>query len=267
MLSGMGDPVGLRNLIWLFVSLAEVLFVFYIMVERHYRAHPFFFLYVLSLVLQSAVVALMLWHWGPSSLQYAYAAWTTQALIVGMRWLAVAEIARKILGQFTGVWRLANIILFLLGLAIIAYAFLTSRNRLDSVVLSADRSVELSIAAFVVGIFAFARYYRLPIADSERQLAIGFCLYSCAWVINGSIYEGWRQWLGPIWDFFLTVAFLASMMIWFNALHAPTAAPEAAPETDLTPESYRQLSKEVSTRLLILNARLSQLLRSEDSRS
>ena len=263
----MVGSVNLREMIWLFVSLVEVLFLAYLVVLRVYRSHLFFFLYALSLVIQTAAVALAYRHWGNESSEYSYAAWISQAFIVGMRWLAVAEIARQILGKYTGIWRLANIMLFVLGLAVLAYAILISGMQLNSMVMSADRGVEMCIAVFVVGMFSFARYYRLPIADLERQLAIGFCLYSSVWVINDTIYLGWRRWLGPTWDFILTIAFLASLALWAKAFRAPVASPLTAPEPELSPEIYAHLSEEVNSRLLTLNTRLNHLLRSEDSRS
>jgi hypothetical protein len=134
-------------------------------------------------------------------------------------------------------------------------------------VISADQRVELFIAAFIVTMFVFVRYYRLPVADAERQLAIGFFLYSCVWVINDSLYEGWRQSLGSIWDYFQTIAFLASVIIWFNALRSPPPIPVSAPVTTVSPEVYAQLSEEVNSRLLTLNNRLNHLFRSGDSRS
>lgn len=265
MLPGMADSQNLRNVIWLAVSLVEGLFLVYLLVKRVYRSHPLFFLYALSLVIQTVAVAFAYRRWGSTSPEYQYVAWFSQGLIVGMRWLAVAEIARKILAKYAGVWRLANAVLFALGLIVLTYALAISDLRLYAVVMSADRGVEMCVAVFVVGMFAFAHYYRLPIPDLERQLAIGFGLYSCVWVVNDTIYLAWRQWFGPIWDFILTIAFLASVTLWFMALRAPLAA--SVPEQEISPEIYARLSEEVNSRLLSLNKRLNRLLgSSEDSR-
>ena len=264
MLSGMVSSLSLRDRIWLCVSIVEVLFLVYLTLRRVYRSHLFFFLYGVSLVLQTVSVALVYRYW---SSEYSYAAWISQALITGMRWLAIAEIARNVLARYSGIWRLANTILFVLGLTVLAYAMLTSDLNPYSVVMAADRGVELCIAVFVVGMFTFAKYYRLPISDVETQLAIGFCLYSCVWVVNETIYLGPRRWLGPIWDFALTIAFLASVALWSWALRAPAASPANAPQPKISPEFQAELSEQVNSGLLTLNRRLNHLLRSEDSRS
>jgi len=264
----MENAWSLRNLVWIFVSVVEVLFLLFLLFRRRYRSHPFFSLYVLSLVLQTVAVTLVYRHWGERSREYFSAAWYSQAVVVGARWLAVAEIARKVFVRYSGVWRLVGTILLTLAMGILAYSVAVSGHRFDLMVLAADRRVELFIALFIVAMFVFARYYRLPIVDSERQLAIGFGLYSCVWVINNTLFEGWRQqWLGEIWDIVQTVTFLASVAIWFNALRAPDPKPATESVDMVSPEVYARLSEEVNSRLVTLNNRLSHLLRSEDSRS
>jgi len=263
----MVSSFSLRELVWLFVSIVEVSLLVFLLVRRLDRSYRFFSLYILSLVVQTTVVAAVYRHWGETSREYWVAAWLSQAAVVGTRWLAVVEIARKIFARYSGIWRLAGTVLLLMSIGILSYSVAVSGIRFDLMVLSADRRVELCIALFIVAMFVFARYYRLPIVDTDRQLAIGFCLYSCVWVINDSLYQGWRQSLGEVWDFILTIAFLASVIIWFNALRVAAPSTASAPAPTVSPEVYAQLSEEVNSRLLTLNNRLSHLLRSEDSRS
>jgi len=252
---------------WLCVSVVEVSFLAFVLFRRLFRSHPWFSLYVLSFVLQTIVVAAVYRYWGTTSDEYWIAAWLSQAVVVATRWLAIVEIARNVFASYSGIWRLAGLILLTSSIAILLYAVAISGIRFDSMVIAADRRVELFIALFVVAMFLFARYYRLPISDTERQLAIGFCLYSCVWVINDSLYEGWRQSLGSAWDFLQTIAFVASLIIWFNALRLPERPTVPAPGKTVSPEVYAQLSEEVNSRLLTLNNRLTHLLRSKDYRS
>jgi len=275
----MTDAQHIRNLLWLIVSVLEVLFFAFLLVRRFYRSHPIFFLYAFSLVLQTATVAMSVQLWGDKGFGYWYTAWISQALVIGMRWSAIAEITRKILGGYSGIWRLANVVLFVLSIFVLVYALWTSHITLDLAVLSADRGVELCIAVFVVVMFGFARYYRLPVPDLEKQMAIGFCLYSCAWVVNDTIVdmavraapEKWAQSLGATWDLFLSAAFIASLTLWTRAIHVARRVPvadENAPTEPvrLTSEHYARLSEEVSSRLTLLNHRLNHLLGSKDSR-
>jgi hypothetical protein len=153
-----------------------------------------------------------------------------------------------------------------LSVVALAYSVAAAAQRFDLMVLSADRRLELFIAVFTLAMFIFARYYRLPISDTDRQLAIGLCLYSCVWVINDSLYEGWRAWLGPVWDFIQTIAFLTSVALWFGALRAFAPRSVAAPDMTVSPELYAALSEEVNSRLLTLNDRLEHFFRSKDTR-
>jgi len=180
--------------------------------------------------------------------------------------MAVVEIARKAFASYSAIWRLVGLVLLALTLGIMVYSISVARDRFSLMVRYADRRVEFSTALFVVAMFVFARYYRLPISEAERQLAIGFGLYSCVWVKNESLYEGWKESLGPIWYMIQTLAFLASVIVWCKAMRsvAPVPAPARMPE--LTPEMYARLSEEVDSRLPTLHKRLSHLLGSKDAR-
>ena len=263
----MSDSWNLATVSWLFVSTVEVLLLVFVLYRRQYRSHPLFTLYVFSLVLQTTVAFLAYRRWGPRSWQYFDVAWLSQASVVCARWLAVVEIARKVFVRYSGVWRLASIILLTMSLGVLLYSILAAGSRFGFVVLAAGRGVELCIALFIVAVFVSARYYRLPIVDAERQLAIGFCLYSCVWVVNITLFEAWRQSLGEVWDTFLTIAFLASVVIWVVALRAPARESVSTSAPALSPEQYAQLSTEVSSRLVALNDRLNQLFRSGGHRS
>jgi hypothetical protein len=133
-------------------------------------------------------------------------------------------------------------------------------------VLAADRAVEFSLGSFIVGMFLFARYYRLAIANLERRLAVGFCLYSAFYVINDSLYENWRSSLGGLWNFLDILTFLASLLLWITAARSVTESREEEAQVALSPEVYERLSQELSSRLQFLDDRLNSLLRSGDSR-
>ena len=155
----------------------------------------------------------------------------------------------------------------LVGVFVLAFALAASGRQLKLVVLNADRAVELFTAAFIVAIFLFARYYRLPVANLERYLATGFCLYSCFYVINDSVYENWHDSLGSLWSFLDVLTFLASLLLWISAVRRANELQKVPVASPIPSEKYRELSLEVNSRLQLLNNRLNQLLRSEDSRS
>ena len=263
----MFEPLNLRNLAWAITVLLEVVLFFYLLRKRLYRSHPAFFVYVLSTILQNACVMFAHRHWGSQSIQSWNIGWGSQAVVLCARWFAVAEIARKIFSRYSGIWKLASGILFAVGLGVLGYSIAWHGVRLQGIVLSADRAVEFSLGSFIVGTFLFAHYYRLTIANLERRLAIGFCLYSASWVISDSFYEYWRSSFGGLWNFLEILAFLASLLLWITAVRSATEPCEEEVQLVVPPEVYEQLSQELNSRLQLLDNRLNNLLRSGDSRS
>jgi len=183
----MVDPQDLRNLAWALTTLLAVVFLLYLLRRKVHRSHPAFFLYTVATILQNVVTPLAYRHWGFRSMQSWNIYWGSQGVVVCTRWLAIVEIARKLLANYPGIWRLANRLLFAVGICALVYAALASAHKWQWAVLYVDRGVELSIAAFLVSLFLIARYYRVPVAGLERYFAIGFSLYSCFWVINASL--------------------------------------------------------------------------------
>ena len=55
--------------------------------------------------------------------------------------------------------------------------------------LSLDRGLELAIAAFVVSLLLFARYYLLPVHPLGPCIGRRFSMYSCFYVINDTMFE------------------------------------------------------------------------------
>jgi hypothetical protein len=262
----MAEPFHLHDLVWALTTLLQLTLLLFLVWRRLYRVHPAFSVYVLLTFLQSVLVAWITRQWGTHSFVYFDTAWGMQAAVICARWLAVVEIARRVLGGYSGIWKMASSLLFVLGLAVLLYAIALSERIWAYSVLNADRAVELCIAVFIVGLLCFARYYRLWISNLERQLAVGFALFSCSWVVSNSLFQGWRSTSGEWWDFFEILAFFATLLLWVNAVRHPVEDMPARRAASLTPGEYGQLSLEVNQRLRELNDRLNQLMRSKDQR-
>ena len=264
----MVEPLNLHDLTLAIATVAlELILLFYLIRRKLYRSCPAFFIYVLLVMLQSFLWESARWHWGTESRQQWAIYWAAQGVVIVARWFAVVEIARKALADYRGIWGLAGRILIVLSFCVLFYSLAFSQFYWAYMVLNADRALELCLATFIVGMFLFARYYQLPMLNMERQLAIGFCLYSCSWVINDSILEN-RQ--GFIWDFLNYVnslAFIASLSLWIGAARQPVEVREQAEQTVLSPDAYAVLSQRLNSRLRILNDRLDHLFHSEDTRS
>jgi hypothetical protein len=251
----------LRNLFWVVTSLLELGLLILLIRRNVYRSHPAFFSYILLAILQSGVVAASYRYLGPASRSSYFIGWGAQALVICARWLAVMEIAKKAFLRYAGIWAMVRRVLTVLSVGVLAYSVVSSRSRWTLVVLTADRSVELCIAVFIVGMFLFVRYYRVPVAHLERRLAIGFCLYTCFYVINDSMYEHWRTAIIPLWNYLDMLTFLASLLLWIAAVSRSPESPQTASPPALIPELYVELSPKLSSRMRVLNNRLDQLFR------
>jgi len=261
----MAAPLDLRYLFWALTTLLEFALLLLLVRRKLYLSHPAFLVYISAAIVQSGVMAFSYKYLETVPLYNV--AWCAQAAVICARWCAVVEITRKTLADYKGIWTLASSILFFLGISILVYATVFSKDLWTLGVLNADRSVELCIATFIVCMLLFVRYYRLPMSNLERMLAIGFCLYSCFCVINDSIYENWIHRAGPLWTYLDMLTFFASLLLWLDAVRKYSESPNLATSDSLRPELYGQLSQKLNTRLQVLNNRLEHLFRSEDSHS
>jgi hypothetical protein len=247
-------------------TLLEAILLFYLIRRKLVRLYPAFFLYIVAVILQSCLWRGAQWYWYPLERPPWTIYWSSQAVVMFVRWLAIAEIARQVFADYSGIRKMATRILIVLGICVLLYALMFSRFVWSLMVLNADRAVELCIATLVVGMFLFARYYRLPILKLERQLAVGFCLYSVSRVVKDSFLEHWH---GTHWDFLNyvnVVAFLASLLLWIGAVRAAPEARDLLVPGRLSPERYGELSAKLNSRLQLLNNRLGHMFHSGDSR-
>lgn len=256
----------LRNVSWALSTLLELVLLFFLVRRRFYRSHPAFCLYVIVAILQSAVVAASYLSFGTDSRQSYDVGWGSQAMVIAVRWGAIMEISRKTFADYSGIGAMVSRILLGLAACVLVYSIASAKTKWELVVLNADRSTELGIATFIVALFVFVRYYRVPMPDLERLLAIGFCLYSCFAVLNDSIYENWRRAAGNLWDYLDLLTFTATLLLWISAVRSYSEIPVATSPATLSPEDYGELSQKLNSRLYLLNHRLNRLFRSEDPR-
>jgi hypothetical protein len=255
-----------RNLSWGLITLLELVLLLYVVRQKLYRSHLYFFAYIVAVIAQSAVLALTYCYWGSHSVLSFNIAWSTQAVVIFLRWLAVIDIARRVLAVYRGIWDFAIRALFMVTAGVLVYAVWSSRDRWSLAVLTADRAEELCIATFIVFFLLFVRYYRVPIPSLERTLAIGFFLYSCFSVVNVSIYQYFRHPYSSMWNDLDGLAFLASLLLWIGAAKNCLQSPLAATPPAMTLEHYAELSATLNSRLHLLNHRLDLLFRPGNAR-
>lgn len=258
----MVEPLHLQYFAWAITTFFEVVLFLFLLSRKQFRSHPAFFFYILIVIVQNAMGMLVYRRWGfRNTLAWDYA-WGSQALVASARACALVEVARGILAAYKGIWAFAWRMLLTVGVAVFGYSLLTSKGEWHHFVMSANRGVELSIAAVIVTLLLFARYYQLPIGGLERSLATGFCLYSCFSVINFSIFERYLELYANFWSFLDIIAFLASLFLWIAAVqsHAPEKRAEEFPA--ISKEQYAEFSAKLDLRLHILNEQLNTLLHS-----
>lgn len=254
-----------QSVLWAATSGAEAGLLVLLILRKQYREFPFFFAYILGVLLQSALLLFSYWSWGFNSHIGSRIAWISQGIVILLRALVVMELCRRLVGPYRGVWALTWRVLLTCSAIVLSYSLLHSKFSIPGIVVNADRGLELTIATVVVVVFLFASYYGIVPQARIQFLATGLCLYSCFYVINDSFLERWMASFSNAWNFMEMVSFLASMAIWIWGFRSQSAV--EVPNTFLLPkETYRLLSPQLNLQLRQLNDRLSLFWQIEEPR-
>jgi len=260
----MVEPLQLQAAAWALTTTLELALFVQLVRGKLARIYPLFFSYLLAVILQSIAVAVLYRQTNLDKLTVWKIAWATQGVAVLMRSLALAELNRRVLSRYVGIWALASRLFFLVAAAVIAYDLALSRGKWQWLILNGIRGLELAMAAVIVTMLIFAHYYRVPVNHLQRALAVGLCLYSSFYVINYSLLERIVQQHAVLWNFLGIFAFIASLLVWIGAANRYAESEELALSPAISPELHGKLSSEVNTRLYLLNRQLIQLLRLKD---
>ncbi|HET6930991.1 MAG TPA: hypothetical protein VFI45_11775 [Candidatus Acidoferrum sp.] len=262
----MVEPLQLQTAAWALTTTLELALLVQLIRRKLGRLYPLFLTYLLTAIFQSAAIAVLYRYPDLDKVTIWKIAWGTQALVVAMRSLALLELNRKVLAQYVGIWALARRLFLCVAAAIIAYDLMLSTGKWQWLILNGIRALELAMAAVIVTMLLFARYYRVPVNNFQRALAVGFCLYSSFYVINYSLLEKVLKEYAVLWNFLGMFAFIASLLVWTNAATRYVAAEEVPASPAIPAELYGKLSSELNMRLFLLNKQLIQLLHREDKR-
>jgi hypothetical protein len=262
----MVDLATAQRVCWDLSIVLRALLLCLVLWRRNVRSFPFFSIYLSANLLYALLLYVAYSVWGSLSVVSFWIAWGSQPVISCARALAVAEICRLFLAGYRGIWSLAWRLLVSCATFVLLYSFLASKHQWDFAILGANRALELAIAAVIVVLLVFLRYYQVVAEPTLRTLAIGFCLFSCFAVLNYTILEHWLKKYAGIWNFVEVISYLFCVLAWTWALRKPFPRPAVDPA--LLPGSvYRQLSPEINLRLRLLDERLSDFWRAEAPRS
>lgn len=249
--------------LWAVTAIVQVLLLCLLIARRNVSSYPAFSTYIFITLAQSGLLFVAIKGWGFSSLVSWRIGWATQCLVLGARAFAVAELCKHILGGFRGVWVLARWILLISGSVALFYALAVANHNWRLGLNTAELGLELAIAAVVVVLLLFARYYDVAVAPLLRWLAVGLCVYSCIAVLNDTLLERWLSLYVSVWNVVGMAAFLACLLLWSWAFRktAPQAAAADSPLLDRA--VYLRIIPEVNWRLRALDEQLIRFWRLE----
>lgn len=258
----MAGTISTLNILWILSIGLQVVVLITMTVRKQYRDLPALYCYVVINLLQAPAIYLMYQWKGYYSRPAFWTAWTTQAVVVAARWLAVCELFRIILSHFSGIWGLAWRIFVVFGsLALLLPLFLGGHDY-DHLVSTFDLGIELSVATVLVTFFLFTRYYRVEIEFSLRSIGIAFCLYSCFRAFNDTFVQQFLREYSNTWTLVDAVTYIATVTLIGWALYVLHSEP--ARQINLLPRKvYGQFVPQANERLSALNERLNQLLKSK----
>ena len=262
----MDEIVTFERVLWGFMVFLNGGLLVLLVYRKNHWVVPFFFAYVLFNFLQCFILFGSYRIWGFNSPVSSRMAWGTQIFVSIARALAVAQVCDRVLAKYRGVWALARHLLVATAAVVLLYSWAIARGSWQFAVLNANRGMELMIASVIVILFLFTRYYCVAVEPAIRALAAGFFLYSCFFVLNITILEGWMYDYAKLWNLLGTLAFVASLLLWNWALS------RKLPDTTFEPVMlsngvYRAFAPEINDRLKTLNEHLEHFCRAERNRS
>lgn len=252
--------------LWAITAILQTVLLCLLLARKSANSYPAFSVYIFMTLAQSGLLFVAIKGWGFSSSVSWSIGWATQAVVLGARTFAVAELCRHILGRYRGIWTLARSILLVCAAIVLAYALIAANHQWRLALNTAEMGLELAVAAVIVMLLLFARYYEVVVAPPLRWLAIGLCVYSCVSALNDTILEHWLSGYVSLWNILGMGVFLACLLLWSWAFRNPVEQP-AADALLLDRSVYMKLIPEVNWRLRALNEQLIRFWRLEAPRT
>ncbi len=263
--------------LYLCVAGFEILLCLLVYSRRLQRRLPFFAAYATTMLACCIGIGVAYARFGYESLATSYVGWSTVAIILLARSSAVAELCHESLRGYPGIWALTWRVLSVLSLLFFVHAAIDARdhmNWLTTFALTIERDVEIAAILILLAIWLIGKYYRLTVEPLQKWLGLGIGLFCMVDFLNNSAArELFAQYFlfgttmklqiareSGMWNTVRTLASVASLVVWCNALRKPLPAP-AKPPVLLPAEVYRELSPAINLRLRAFNDRLVELLR------
>jgi hypothetical protein len=256
----------LQQLLWAVNAAAGIFLLVLLASRRNHLTFPAFSFYIFVNLTLGASVYFIYRRWGFSSVTSRRIAWAMLFVVICARAVAVAEVCKRLLGRYRGIWALAWRIFLASAVLVLLYSAAAGRRRWELALPSAQRGLELAMAAVIVLLLLFVRYYGVYADPADRSLAVGLCLYSCFNALNNTILERYLYSYVVLWNVLGMLVFFASLCVWAWALRNPQPAAETG-EALHTPEIYHSITPQLNARLRALNEQLSHFWKAEVTRN
>ena len=257
--------VELQQVVWAVNTATGVALLLLLAARKNYRMYPAFTFYIFVNVAVATSLFTVYRLWGFSSTVSWRVGWTMQAVTVCARAWAVIEICRRFLSRYAGIWALAQRVLLACAVLVLLYSGVAVRRQWKLALPTVDRALELAIAAVIVVLFLFARYYALRPERTDRSLAVGLCLYSCFRALNDTISDRYLYDYAKVWNLLEMLAFFGCLVLWTWALRRSQLG-TAAEEKLLPLGVYQSFAPQINLRLQLLNDQLGKIWNSEVTR-
>jgi len=250
----------IERALWLITIGLQVAILLVMTGKRLYRNFPAVYCYLLIGLAESPLLYFVYQTKGYESWAAYWTAWIAQGVVVLARWIAVSELCRTILGQFTGVWALTWRVLVVIGTIALAAAVIFGGHDYTRLINTFDLGLEFSIASVLVAFFAFTRFYDIGVSPALRSMGIAFCLYSCFRAFNDTVLQTFLMNYSGTWSVIDGVTYLATLTLICVAVYVYQA--QQAQTVNLLPsETYAAFVPQANARLIALNERLRLILK------
>jgi hypothetical protein len=260
------ELASLQQLLWVVNAAAGISLLVLLASRGNHLTFPVFSFYIFVNLTLGASVYFIYRRWGYSSVTARRIAWAMLFVVICARALAVAEVCKRLLGRYRGIWALAWRIFLASAVLVLLYSAAAGRHRWELALPSAQRGLELAIATVIVLLLLFIRYYAVHADPADRTLAVGLCLYSCFNVLNNTILERYLYSYVVLWNVLGMVVFFASLCVWAWALRRPQPAADTR-EALHAPGIYQSITPQINARLRSLNEQLSHFWKAEATRN
>jgi hypothetical protein len=221
-----------QNILWIIGTLLKLVLCALVFYRGVHRRLPLFGTYTALLVVESLAVRWTYQTWGYTSDAARYVYWSALGVVLCARALAVAELCWTSLRIYPAIWSIVRKLLALLTVILLAYASVAAaRNSSPAIafLVTSERSLDFGIAVMLVALLGLGVRYGVSLAETERNIAMGFTVYSTFQMVNDTFMKQWMMKYFHWWVSASVASFEIAMLIWIVPLLRPIVAPPLAP--------------------------------------